>query len=150
MKPQAAGDNWRLDGDTITVTIPMQWKRRGGRKVIIAPDGGDAWAPAKPRPDETLIRALARAHRWKRLLEEGTYRSAVEIAEAEGVTRSFVNRLLRLTLLAPDVQEAILDGRQPKGLQLEELTRTMPIVWGEQCEVLPSTMPCDARQEATR
>jgi hypothetical protein len=150
MKPQAAGDNWRLDGDTITVTIPMTWKRRGGRKVIIAPDGGDAWAPAKPRPDETLIRALARAHRWKRLLEEGTYRSAVEIAEAEGVTRSFVNRLLRLTLLAPDVQEAILDGRQPKGLQLEELTRTMPIVWGEQCEVLPSTMPCDARQEATR
>ncbi len=61
---------------TITVRIPMTWKRHGGRKVIIAPDGGDAWAPAKPRPDETLIRALARAHRWKRMLEEGTYRSA--------------------------------------------------------------------------
>lgn len=67
MKPQAAGDDWRLDGDTITVSIPMAWKRRGGRKVIIAPDGADAWAPAKPRPDETLIRALARAHRWKRI-----------------------------------------------------------------------------------
>ena len=80
----------------------MTWKRRGGRKVIIAPDGGHAWGPAKPRPDETLIRALARAHRWKRLLEEGKYRSA-EIADAEGVTRSFVNRLLRLTLLAPDI-----------------------------------------------
>ena len=66
-----------------------------------SPDGGDAWA-AQRRPDETLIRALARAHRWKRLLEEGTYRSAAEIAEAEGVTRSFVNRLLRLTLLAPE------------------------------------------------
>ena len=132
MKPQAAGDNWRLDGDTITVTIPMTWKRRGGRKVIIAPDGGDAWAPAKPRPDETLIRALARAHRWKRMLEEGRYRSAAEIAEAEGVTRSFVNRLLRLTLLAPDIQEAILDGRQPKGMQLEELTRAMPRAWEEQ------------------
>jgi hypothetical protein len=61
--------NWELDDDTIVVTIPMQWKRRGGRKVIIAPDGSDAWAPAKPRPDETLIRALARAHRWKRLLD---------------------------------------------------------------------------------
>ena len=71
--------------------------------MTIAPDGGDAWAPAKPRPDETLIRALARAHRWKRMLEEGRYRSAAEIAEAEGVTRSFVNRLLRLTLLAPDI-----------------------------------------------
>jgi hypothetical protein len=91
-KPSAPRANWRLDGTTITVTIPMQWKRRGGRKVIIAPDGSDAWAPAKPRPDETLVRALARAHRWKRMLEEGSYRSAAEIAEAGGITRSFVNR----------------------------------------------------------
>ena len=64
--------------------------------MIIAPR--DAWAPARPRLDETLIRALARAHRWRRLLEEGRCRSAGELAEAEGVTRSFVNRLLRLTL----------------------------------------------------
>ena len=89
-KRKIPGQNWEFDG-----------------KVIIAPDGGDAWAPAKPRPDETLIRALARAHRWKRMLEDGRYRSA----EADGVTRSFVNRLLRLTLLAPDIQEAILEGR---------------------------------------
>jgi ParB-like chromosome segregation protein Spo0J len=139
MKPQAAVDNWRLDGDTITVTIPMAWKRRGGRKVIIAPDGGDAWAPAKPRPDETLIRALARAHRWKRVLEEGTYRSAAEIAEAEGITRSFVNRLLRLTLLAPDIQEAILDGRQTKGMQLEDLTKPLPSAWEEQRKTVLTT-----------
>ena len=131
-RAQAAGDNWRLDGTTIIVSIPMQWKRRGGRKVIIAPDGGDAWASAKPRPDETLIRALARAHRWKRVLEDGRYRSAGELAEAEGVTRSFVNRLLRLTLLAPEIVEAILDGRQAKGMQLHELTRTMPMGWPEQ------------------
>jgi hypothetical protein len=91
--------NWRFDGSTITVHIPMFWKRRCGRKVIIAPDGADAWAPAKARPDETLIRALARAHRWKWILEEGTYLSAAEIADAEGITRSFVNRLLRMTLL---------------------------------------------------
>ena len=68
--------------------IPMTWKRHGGRKVIIAPNGGDAWAPAKPRPDETLIRALARAHRWKRRLEEGICRSAGEVAESEKVTRT--------------------------------------------------------------
>src|SRR5512134_1661225 len=101
----------------------MAWKRRGGRKVIIAPDGGDAWAPAKPRPDESLMRALARAHRWKRLIEDGTYRSAGEIAEVDGVTRSFVNRLLRLTLLAPDIVEAVLYGLQPKGMQLEKLMK---------------------------
>ena len=121
---------------TITGRIPMSWKRHGGRKVIIAPNGGDAWAPAKPRPDETLIRALARAHRWKRLLEEGKYRSAAEIAEAEGVTRSFVNRLLRLTLLAPDIQQAIIDGGQPKAMQLAELTRAIPDGWEEQREII--------------
>ena len=127
-----AGDNWELDGSTIIVRIPMTWKRLGGRKAIIAPDDSDAWAPAKPRPDETLIRALARAHRWKGMLEGTAYRSAAEIAEAEKVTRSFVNRLLRLTLLAPDIQEAIIDGRQPKGMQMEVLTGLMPSVWEEQ------------------
>ena len=90
---------------------PDDLEARGGRKVIIARTAATAWATAKPRPDETLIRALARAHRWKRMLEEGKYRSAAEIAEAEGVTRSFVNRLLRLTLLAPDIVEAILEGQ---------------------------------------
>ena len=68
------------------------------------------------------------------MLEEGRFRSAGEIAEAEGITRSFVSRLLRLTLLAPDIQEAILDGRQLKAMQLEELTRAMPMGWEEQCE----------------
>jgi hypothetical protein len=135
-KRQIAGRNWELDGTTIIVTIPMTWKRRGGRKVIIAPDGGDAWAPAKPRQDETLIRALARAHRWKRLLEDGTYRSAGEIAETEKVDRSFVNRVLRLTLLAPDIQEAILDGRQPKAMRLEELTRAISGEWQRQRDQL--------------
>lgn len=131
-KRVVAGRDWDFDGKTITVYIPMTWKRRGGRKVIIAPDGSNAWAPAKARPDETLIRALARAHRWKRLLDERTYRSATEIAEAERIDRSFVNRLLRLTLLAPDIQEAILHGRQPKVMQLEHLTRTLPVDWARQ------------------
>ena len=92
---KANAENWEIDGKTITVRIPMPFARRGGRKVIVAPDGGDAWAPTKPRPHETLIRALARGHRWKRMLEERRYQSAAEIAEAEGVTRSFANRLLR-------------------------------------------------------
>jgi hypothetical protein len=70
------------------------------------------------------------------LIEDGTYRSAAEIAEAEGVTRSFVNGLLRLTLLASDIIEAILDGRQLKGLQLEHLTQVMPSAWEEQRSAL--------------
>jgi hypothetical protein len=131
----AAETSWTLDGDAITVFIPMTWKkRRSGQKVIIAPDGDDVWAPAKARPDETLIRALARAHRWKRMLENGRCRSIAEIAEAEKIDRAYVSRLLDLTLLAPDIQEAILKGRQPKGLQLEDLTGAMSGEWGEQRE----------------
>jgi hypothetical protein len=136
---KTAGDNWQFDGRTIIVRIPMTWKRHGGRKVIIAPDGRDAWAPTKPRSDETLIRALARAHRWKKLLEDGSFRSAGEITEAEKVDRSFVNRLLRLTLLAPDIVDAILDGRQPKGLQLAVLTGKLPSGWEAQSQLLPTT-----------
>jgi hypothetical protein len=134
-RTHGAETNWTLDGDAITVFIPMTWKkRRSGQKVIIAPEGGDAWAPTKARPDETLIRALARAHRWKRLLEAGKCRSIAEIAEAEKIDRSFVSRLLDLTLLAPDIQEAILEGRQAKGLQLDELTGAVPGAWEEQRE----------------
>jgi hypothetical protein len=114
---------WHFDGEAITVHIPMTFAHRSGRKLILAPDGGDAWAPTRPTPDEALIRALVRAHRWKRLLDHGPYRSAGELSEAEGLTRSFVNRLLRLTLLAPDIVEAVLDGRQPKGVQLDYRNR---------------------------
>ena len=82
---------------------------------------------------------LARAHRWRRMLEEGRYRSAGELAEAEGVTRSFVNRLLRLTLLSPDIVETILDGRQAKSLELALLTGRLPSAWEEQRQLLPTT-----------
>lgn len=127
-----AKPDWQFDGTMISVRIPMTFVRRGGRKAIVAPDGGDAWAPARPRPDEALTRAVVRAHRWKRLLEQEKYRSAGELAEAERVTRSFLTRLLRLTLLAPHIVEAILDGRQPKAMQLEDLTKPMPSAWEEQ------------------
>lgn len=100
--------------------------------MVVAPDGAAVWAPAKSRRDETLIRALARAHRWKRLLEDAVHGSPGEIAEAENLTESLVNRLLRLTLLAPDIQEAILEGRQSKAMQLEDLTQAMPSAWEEQ------------------
>ena len=135
-KPRIAGENWQLDGDTITVFIPMTWKRQGGRKVIIAPDGGDAWAPAKLRPDETLIRALARAHRWKGMLEDGTHASINALADAEKINRAYICRVLNLTLLAPNIVEAVLDGRQPKRMMLEELVRALPTDWVEQRHVL--------------
>ena len=141
-KRTMSGNNWSFDGRILTVHIPMEWNRRGGRKLIIASGGSDAWAPPKPRSDETLFRALGRAHRWNRLLEDGVYGSPLEIAQAKKLTRSFVNRLLRLTLLAPDIQEAILEGWQPKGKQLEEFMRVVPSEWGEQRVAFASPDNC--------
>ena len=127
-------DNARLstDGKTIIVKIPMKFRRRGGRKLIIAPDGGDAWMPSKPRRDDTLIRAIARARRWQRMLESGDVPSTRQLAEKEKINASYLARILRLTLLAPDIVEAVLDGRQPKGLLLADLMKTFPVEWDRQ------------------
>ena len=127
-------DNARLsdDGKTIIVKIPMKFRRRGGRKLIIAPNGGDAWIPSKPRRDNTLIKALARAHRWKRMLENGEHNSIADLAEAEKINKSYLSRILRLTLLAPDIVQAILDGCQPKGLTLADLMEPFPVEWERQ------------------
>ena len=128
----ATNPRWHLEGQTVTVHIPMRLQRRGGRKLIIAPKDAEAWAPPVPRPDSTLVRALVRAHRWRRLLESGTYATISDLAKAEKVNDSYVCRMLRLNLLAPGIVEAILDGRQPKGLQLKDLLRNLPTEWTEQ------------------
>jgi hypothetical protein len=105
---------------SITVRVPIAIRRRGGRKVIITPDGAATLGAAtmETRGDPALVKALARAHRWQRLLEGGRYRSLRDLAAAEGVDRGYVGRLLQLTLLAPDIIGAMLDGRQPEALEL--------------------------------
>jgi hypothetical protein len=97
----------------------------------MAPEGAALPAP-KPRRDETLIKALVRAHRWRRQIENGLAKSITDLAEQEGVTDAYVCRLLPLTCLAPAIVEAILDGRQPKGLRLAELLGNGPLAWEEQ------------------
>jgi hypothetical protein len=117
------------DGTTITVFVPMMWRRRGGRKVILAPPGSHCWAPP-PRIDGALVKALARAHRWQRLLESGAYGTLAELADAERISRSYVCRVLRLTLLAPDIVERILDGRPTAGLV--HFLKPFPVEWEKQ------------------
>jgi len=121
----------RLEVNGVTIRIPMKLRRRGGRKLVIAPDGLVDHESA-PRFDEVLINALVRAHRWRRQIDSGQFRSASELAAHEKITDSYVARMLTLTLLAPDITQAILEGRQPKGLKLATLLRGTPLAWDEQ------------------
>ncbi len=120
------------DGRTLTVHVPLTFRKRGGRKLIIAPTGSEAWAPPRPRVDSAMVKALARAFRWWKLLETGTHTTVAEIAAAEKINASYIGRVLRLTLLSPEIVEAILDGRQPAALQLDDLVRPFPVEWQAQ------------------
>ena len=117
--------------ETLTIRITIRVQRRGGRKLIMTPEGA-AMPQRKPARDETLIKALVRAHRWRRRIESGHARSITDLAEQEGVTDAYVCRLLPLTCLAPNIVEAILDGRQPKGLRLAEMLGNGSLNWNEQ------------------
>jgi len=124
----------KIDSDrrTVTVTVPLRLVKRGGRKLIFTPEDAPAWVPRIALVDNSLIHSLARGYRWQRLLDDGKYDSAAAIANAERLSHSYVSRLLRLTLLAPDLIEAILDGRQSPALQAEVLKGSMPLSWDEQ------------------
>ncbi len=130
---------WLSERDgRVIIHIPMQFRRRGGRKEIIVPLGGDGREPGATPAYQPLAVAVARAYRWKELLERGKFGSVTELAEAVGVDRGHVGRLLNLTLLAPDIVERILDGREPPGLSLRQLARIMPSQWDEQRRVAAS------------
>jgi hypothetical protein len=120
-----------LELDTLTIRIPIRLQRRGGRKLIMTPEGVAAPARKLSR-DETLVKALVRAHRWRRKIENGQAKSITDLAEQEAVTVAYICRILPLTCLAPDIVEAILEGRQPKGLRLAEILGNGPLGWEEQ------------------
>jgi hypothetical protein len=113
---------------TVTVTVPFAIRKRGGRKLVITPDGGIGPAP-RARVDSALLKALARGFRWRRLLETGDFATIEEIADAENINPSYVSRVLRMTLLAPALVEAILAGRQPEGLTMARAMRPFTMEW---------------------
>ena len=125
---------------SITVRVPLTIRRRPGRKTVVTPvrDGGEAFST---RADPTLVKALARAFRYQRLLDEGHYASISEMAAAERIDRGYLGRMLQLTLLAPDILEEILDGRQPPELGLPGLMGPLPAEWSEQGQALLTTRP---------
>jgi hypothetical protein len=128
----------RLDGTTLVVRIPMRFQRRGGRKRILTPDGTAIVPTSKPQPDGTLLKALARAWRWQRQLDGGVFGTVSEIGDAENISKSYISRILRLALLAPDIIEGILAGTADQALVLERLERPLPMDWCEQGAFLSS------------
>jgi hypothetical protein len=117
---------------SITVRVPLAIRRRAGRKTIVTPAGEQSVQAVTTRADPALVKALARAFRYQRLLDEGQYASISEMAAAEKIERGYLGSLLRLTLLAPDVVEAILNGHAPSDLGLPRLLEPLPLSWVNQ------------------
>ena len=114
--------------ETVTLHVPFRVVKRGGRKQIQLPDS----ATHSLRTDNTLVKALARAFRWKRMLESGEFATMAELAEREGVAASYMTRVLRLSLLAPDIVQRILEGKQGPKATLVRLLEPFPSDFAEQ------------------
>ncbi len=114
--------------DTVTIHVPFQLVKRGGRKEMQLPAG----ASTQRRPDSALVKALARAFRWKCMLESGEFTTVGELAERERIAPSYLTRVLRLTQLSPDLVETILEGRQGSEVTLARLMEPFPELWTEQ------------------
>jgi hypothetical protein len=144
----------QTESTTITVHVPMTFTIRGGRKMIISdflqtPDEGlrpsleagraprTSFRPApRQRTENALLKALARAHRWRRMIETAEYASITELAKAEKVNQSYACRMLRLTLLAPSLIVEILNGQHESDLMLKQLMKPFPIHWDDQVAAL--------------
>ena len=133
-----------MSGTMVTVMVPLAIRRRGGRKMIVSPHETSpiqAVAAVPTRGDPALVKALARAHRWRGLIENGTYATVRDMTKAEKVNETYVCRVLRLTLLSPDLVEAILDGQEPQGLKLPLLMQGVAVEWERQhsCDFGPAS-----------
>lgn len=124
------------DGRTITIHIPITLRHQGGRKQVVTPAGATPWVPTPTRVDNTMVKALVRAHRWRDMLESGGYATVRELAKAETIDEVYLGRILRLTLIAPEIIETILAGSQPASLEFDHLLKQLPVEWAKQSEML--------------
>lgn len=131
----------RREGQAVVVHIPMEFRRRNGRSMILA-DGEAGPVSAAQHVDDTskanrtLIEAIAKGHRWQAQLESGEYANVEDLAKELGFDRTYVGRMLRLTSLAPDIIEAVMRGDEPEGFSLEKLRKNLPVMWDEQRSIL--------------
>ncbi len=114
----------RMAPETLTVQVPFTIRKRGGRKEIVVPEGVEA---PRPRVDNTLVKSLARAFRWKRMIDSGAFATIGDLADHEKIASSYLTRVMRLTLLAPEIVESILEGRCALGLA--EALKSISVEW---------------------
>jgi hypothetical protein len=124
--------SYDIDDIGIVFTVPLAIKRRSGRRQVITPPTGAGGKEFVLAHQEAIVIAIARAHRWRNQLEDGTYESLTDLATHINQDISFTARLLRLTQLSPRVIEAIFAGEEPDGLSLNTLTKLLPVIWEEQ------------------
>jgi hypothetical protein len=125
MKPSAK------NAATITVHVPMTFAIRGGRKAIIS-EALRVGLASPPNSNNALLKALARAYRWRRMIESGQYASITELARAENVNQSYACRMLRLTLIAPAIVVDVLNGSYISDLMLKQFMKPFPVEWDRQ------------------
>ena len=118
----------------LTTEIPMTFRRRAGKAVIVLPNGERAIERREALIDNAMVKLIARGHRWHRQLFDGTHASIADIAKSENINPSFVSRVLRLAYLSPTIVEAILDGKYPAHLTMKDLMEPFPMDWERQRE----------------
>jgi hypothetical protein len=120
------------DGRTMIVSIPISMRRTGGRKKVVTPANIAPWSPPAAQVDNTIVKALARAHRWRGMIEKKLFTNARELAKAEKISEAYLGRVLRLTLLSPTITETILSGRLSDEVSLAMLLKPFPVEWQTQ------------------
>jgi hypothetical protein len=120
------------NGQVLSIRVPIKAYRRGGRKVVMMPEDLSVSDPGK---DPVLVIALLKAHQFKKKLDSGVVRSVTKLAEKEGLSKSYVAKTIKLAFLAPEIQQSILNGEQPKSLALVDLETAIPDDWREQWRV---------------
>ena len=119
---------------SLTTEIPMTFRRRAGKAVIVLPNGERAIERREALIDNAMVKLIARGHRWHRQLFDGTHASIEDLAKSENISPSFVSRILRLAYLSPTLVEAILDGKYPAHLTMKDLMAPFPMEWERQAE----------------
>lgn len=120
------------DRRTMVVSIPISMRRYGGRREVVIPANAAPWSPPPARVDNTIVKALARAHRWRAMLESNLFETVRDLSRAEKINEAYLCRVLRLTLLSPRITEAALSGQLPDSVDLAKLLRPFPLDWEDQ------------------